>query len=140
MPARVRLEHIAIAVPRLEDALAALARVLPAPAGPPEEVPTEKVRVAMLDVGGAHLELVEGTSPESPVSRFLASGKSGVHHLSFVLEGVGLAEWCEELERRGVEVLGRPRPGVGGRQVVFVHPRSTAGILVEFSEAPGGPR
>jgi len=137
VPARITLDHIAIAVPRLEEAMGAWERVFPASASPPEEVPTEKVRLSFLKIGWTSIELLSATAPDSPVARFLEGGRSGVHHLSFRVEGMDLREWCEELKRRGVEVLGKgPRPGAEGRQVFFIHPRFTAGLLVEFSQRP----
>jgi methylmalonyl-CoA/ethylmalonyl-CoA epimerase len=133
---RISLDHIAIAVPSLEEALEAFRRLLPAAATPPEEVPSEQVRLSLLSVGGARIEVLEPTSKESPVGRFLSGGRRGVHHLSFRIDGVEIDEWFEELKRRGVEVLGAgPTPGGAGARVFFVHPRSTGGVLIEFSQA-----
>jgi len=139
VPPRISLDHIALAVPRLEPALEALKRVFLAEASPPEEVSGEKVRLSFITVGGTRIEVLEGTSPESPVSRFLAGGGKGVHHLSFRLEGLDLAAWCRELVAGGVPVLGGgPRPGAAGQEVIFLHPRATAGVLVEFNQGKAG--
>jgi len=132
---RLALDHIAVAVPRLEEAVAALEKLLAATASPPEDVPSESVRVAFLPAGGARLELIEGTAPESPIRRFLDRGQRGVHHLSFRVEGVDLDTWCGNLKRLGFEILGDgPRPGAAGTRVCFVHPRSAGGLLIEFSQ------
>jgi methylmalonyl-CoA/ethylmalonyl-CoA epimerase len=133
---RLTLDHVALAVPHLEEALASLGRVFPGLPAPVEEVAGEKVRLSFLQVGATRLEVLEGTAPESPIRRFLEKGGKGVHHLSFRLEGMDLGEYCDELRRRGVEILGDgPRPGASGTRVLFLHPRSTAGVLVEVSQA-----
>jgi len=139
VPPRLSLDHIALAVPQLEPALEALKKVFRAEASPPEEVAGEKVRLSFLSVGGTRIEVLEGTSPESPVSRFLAGGGKGVHHLSFRLEGIDLAAWCRELAAAGVPVLGGgPRPGAAGQEVIFLHPKATGGVLIEFNQGKAG--
>ena len=137
---RFTLDHVAIAVPELVPALEAISRVLPLPASPAEEVPEEKVRTAFLEVGGVRLEFLEPMGAGGPLDRFLLEGKRGLHHLSFRLEGVKIGEWFEELRRRGVRLIGNgPHRGSGSTQVFFVHPSSTAGVLVEFSQEEGSP-
>ncbi len=133
---RFLLDHIGIAVPRLEEAMDMFRRLFGSPITTPEEVASEKVRIAFLEAGRTRIELLEATSPESAVSKFLAGGRSGIHHLSFRVEGMAIGAWFDELQRRGVEVLGNgPHPGGGGSRVFFVHPRSAAGTLIEFSQA-----
>jgi methylmalonyl-CoA epimerase len=137
---RFTLEHVAIAVPELIPALEAITRVLPLPVSPGEDVPQEKVRTAFLDMGGVRLEFLEPMGLGGPLDRFLAEGKRGLHHLSFRLEGVKIGEWFEELRKRGVRLIGDgPHPGSGSTQVFFVHPSSTAGVLVEFTQEEGPP-
>jgi methylmalonyl-CoA/ethylmalonyl-CoA epimerase len=134
---RISLDHIAIAVPRLPEALAALEKVFGEAGSPPEEVASEKVRISFLSLGGARLEVLEATDPESPISRFVEGKRGGVHHLSFRLRGMAIEEFWQLLRSRGVELLGSgPHPGGAGASVFFVHPRSTAGVLVEFSQRP----
>ena len=139
MEPQISLDHIALAVPGLESALEALQKVFLTGGTPPEVVPGEKVRLSFLEVGGTRIEVLEPTSPESPVSRFLAGGGKGVHHLSFRVAGPDLESWCRDLLARGVPVLGgAPRPGAAGQQVIFIHPRATAGVLVEFNQGQEG--
>ncbi len=132
---RFLLDHIGIAVPSLEEAMESFRRLFGTQTSMPEEVASQKVRIAFLDAGRTRIELLEGTSAESAVSRFLAGGRSGVHHLSFRVEGMTIQAWFDELRRRGVQVLGDgPHPGGGGALVFFVHPRSAAGVLIEFTQ------
>ncbi|MBI4583040.1 MAG: methylmalonyl-CoA epimerase [Planctomycetes bacterium] len=135
-PIRLSLDHIALAVKDLTGTLEQLAKVFTAPPAPAEEVPEEGVRLAFVDAGGTRLEVLESVRPDSAIARFLERRPPGLHHLSFEVEGLPIEEWYEELRRRGARVLGDgPRRGAGGKLVFFVHPDSTGGILVEFSQA-----
>jgi methylmalonyl-CoA/ethylmalonyl-CoA epimerase len=102
-----------------------------------EEVPAEGVRVALIPCGESLIELLEPTSPDSPVAKFLAERGPGLHHLCLASDD--LAHDDAELRARGYRLL-RPEPtrGAGGCWVQFVHPRSTGGVLVELSQ-PGAP-
>jgi methylmalonyl-CoA/ethylmalonyl-CoA epimerase len=129
------LDHVGVAVPSLADALLRWQPLVGAPEAAPEEVPSNRVRVVFLTVGGTHIELLEPTDPGSPVGRFLASRGSGVHHLAFRVPNVDRA--LAEVAARGgqlVDVTGRP--GARGRRVGFAHPSAFGGVLVEFVEAP----
>lgn len=98
-----------------------------------EDVPQEKVRVAMLRCGETRLELLEPTAPDSPIARFLEQRGPGIHHLCFGSDD--LAGDDARLRAAGVQLL-RPEPtrGAGGCWVQFVHPRSAGGVLVELAE------
>jgi methylmalonyl-CoA/ethylmalonyl-CoA epimerase len=136
---RLRLDHVGIAVPDLEEARERYRRLLGVEPSPVEEVPGEKVRLSFFDLGGCRLELLEGTGPESPIRKFLDSGRTGVHHLSVNVEGGDIGRLLSEIEGRGVEALAaaggeRLRPGAGGSRIFFVHPRAAAGVLIEFRQ------
>ena len=134
---RIWLDHIGIASEDLSDALARWTRLIPAAPSAIEEVPGEHVRLSFLDVGSARLELLESTSDDSAIGRFLRRRGPGIHHLSFRVAGTPIDDWFRELERRGVPLVGAgPREGSGADRVFFVHPRATAGVLVEFAQAP----
>lgn len=138
---KLRLEHIGIAVEDLAAARRAWAAVLGLSASEVEDVPSEGVRVSFFDLGGARIELLEGTGPESPVRKFLDRGRTGVHHLSIAVEEGGIDRLFADLAAKGIPVLGdAPRPGSAGTRVFFVHPRATGGVLVEFSAREGGGR
>jgi methylmalonyl-CoA/ethylmalonyl-CoA epimerase len=128
----LRIDHLGIAVPRLDDAIPvweALGFRLEAR----HDVPTEKVRTAFLPVGESHLELLEPTDPTSVIARFLETRK-GIHHLCVEVDDIEAA--LAELKRRGVALLDdAPRPGAGGCRVAFIHPRAAGGVLLELKQA-----
>lgn len=129
----MQLDHIGIAVNRLSEAIDRWRPLLGEPVGHPEEVPSNRVRVVFLEVGGSHVELVEPTEPDSPVAKFLAARGEGVHHLAFRVPSVDAA--LAELSRRGERVVDRTgRLGARGRRVGFAHPSAFGGVLVEFVE------
>ncbi|MCI4368172.1 MAG: methylmalonyl-CoA epimerase [Thermoplasmata archaeon] len=131
----MRSDHLGIAVARLDDALKRWEALLGEPAHPPELVESQKVRVAFLDAGGMHLELLEPTSPESPVARFIDKRGEGLHHLAFHVPDV--KKELDRLVARGDRVIDTvPRPGARGRRVGFAHPSAFGGVLVEFVEGP----
>jgi methylmalonyl-CoA/ethylmalonyl-CoA epimerase len=104
-----------------------------APDGAPEEVAGQGVRVAFLTAGPVHVELLEPTSPESPVGRFVAQRGEGLHHLAFRVPNVDRA--LAALAERGERVVDRTgRAGARGRRVGFAHPAAFGGVLVEFVE------
>ncbi len=135
---RIRMDHIGIAVQSLEEAREKFARLLGLEPSPIEEVPEEGVRVSFFNVDGCKLELLEGTSPESPVRKYLEKRRSGVHHMSFALDGIDIADHFTRLKAQGVDVLGEgPTPGSRDTRVFFVHPKAAGGVLVEFSQSEG---
>lgn len=105
------------------------------PEAPPEDVPSNRVRVAFVAVGETHIELLQPTDPSSPVAKFLESRGPGVHHLAFAVPSVDAA--LDEVRQRGERVVDeRARPGARGRRVGFAHPSAFGGVLVEFVEGP----
>ncbi len=129
-----RIDHVGIAVRKIEEALGRWTPWLGAPANPLEEVPTQRVRVAFLRVGESRIELLEPTQPDSPVGRFLDQRGEGLHHLAFTVPDVDAA--LAEVARSGGRLVDtRSRPGAGGHRVGFAHPATYGGVLVEFVEA-----
>jgi methylmalonyl-CoA/ethylmalonyl-CoA epimerase len=129
------LHHIGVAVRSLEER-AALYRGLGLEVAESEEVPTEMVRVAVLPVGDTRVELLEATSPESPVARFIADHGEGVHHIC--LEVDDLRATMARLAAGGFRLISEePRPGAHGTRVCFVHPKSTGGVLIELCQTGG---
>lgn len=129
----MKLDHIGIVVASIPEALERWKRALGSPTSPPEEVPGGGVRVAFLSGGASHVELVEPTGPNSPVSKFLASRGGGLHHIAFAVPDVDAA--LAEVARAGGRLLDeRGRPGARGRRVGFCHPSAFGGVLVEFVE------
>ena len=127
-----RIDHIGIAVASIAEArlfYEAMGLVVEAI----EEVPQEGVRVAMIPCGEAKIELLEATSADSPIARFLAKRGPGIHHLCFASDDLHHDDLM--LRAAGVELLRpEPTPGAGGCWVQFVHPKSAGGVLVELSQ------
>jgi len=95
------------------------------------------VKLVMLPVGESRVELLESTSPEGPVGRFLSSRGEGVHHLALVVDDLEAA--LERARRAGLRLIDeRPREGAHGTRVAFIHPRSTYGVLLELVEEGRG--
>ena len=128
------LDHIGVAVNSLEATLPLYQTLLGLELLKTELVPTEQVKVAFLNTGDCHLELLEPTSDESPIARFMAKRGPGIHHLCLKVEN--LPALLAKLEQAGVQLIDRvPRPGANHKRVAFVHPRATGGILLELSES-----
>jgi methylmalonyl-CoA/ethylmalonyl-CoA epimerase len=129
----MKLHHIGIAVESLEAARPAFEELLGKPPDSEEVVEDQRVRVLMFQVGESRLELLEATSEDSPLARSLAKRGQGLHHIALAVED--LAGVLRKLERAGVRLIDRePRRGAGNEQVAFLHPSSTAGVLVELIE------
>lgn len=127
-----RIEHIGIAVRSIDEARR-FYEALGLEVEAIEEVPQEGVRVALVPCGESRIELLEATSEDSPIHRFLERRGPGLHHLCLATDDIHADE--ERLREAGAELL-RPAPtrGAGGCWVQFVHPRSAGGVLVELSE------
>lgn len=126
-----RIDHLGIAVHKLEDAIPFYEKALGLKCERIEEVPSQKVRTAFFAVGGVHLELLEPTSPESPIAKFLESKGEGIHHLAFGTDDV--VAQLGQAKQAGVRLVNEtPVPGAGGKQVAFLHPKSTRGVLTEL--------
>jgi methylmalonyl-CoA/ethylmalonyl-CoA epimerase len=129
----VQVDHLGIAVAHLDATTPKWEKLLGVAASAPEEVPSQRVRVSFLEAGSTHIELLEPTSPESGVGRFIASKGEGMHHIAFAVPSVSAQ--LAELIRRGERVVDREgRPGARGRIVGFAHPSAFGGVLVEFVE------
>ena len=128
------IEHVGIAVHSIAEARR-FYEALGLAVDHVEEVPQEGVRVAMIPCGASRIELLEPTTPESPIAKFLERRGPGIHHLCLASDGVRADD--RRLREAGYEVL-RPEPtrGAGGCWVQFVHPRSAGGVLLELAEHP----
>jgi methylmalonyl-CoA/ethylmalonyl-CoA epimerase len=130
------IDHIGIAVRSIAEARGTWER-LGLRVAEIEEVPSEQVRVAMIPCGDTRIELLEPTSPDSPIARFLERRGPGIHHLCLRSGDVLAAD--RELRDAGVELVrDAPGPGAGGALVQFVHPRSGGGVLLELSQPAAG--
>ncbi|MGH2668174.1 MAG: methylmalonyl-CoA epimerase [bacterium] len=128
---RARLAHVGIAVPRIADALAFYRDVLGLTPGPPETA--DGATIVTVALGDVAIELLEPRDPDGPVARFLAKRGPGIHHLCYRVADLDRA--LERCRAAGYQLVDEtPRRGTGGRRIAFVHPKATAGILLELSE------
>ncbi len=129
------IEHIGIAVRDLGAAIAFYEKTLGLTCYHVEEVPDQNVRTAFFRVGKTKIELLESTSADGPVARFIEKRGEGIHHLAFAVDSVHAA--LEDVSAAGVQVIDRePRPGAEGLDIAFLHPHSTFGVLTEFCSPP----
>ena len=125
------IEHIAIAVHKLSDAVPFYNELLGLKLEGIEEVPEQQVRVAFLQLGNTRIELLEPTSQESPISKFLETRGPGLHHIALATDS--LPERLSSLKQAGVRLIDEtPKTGAEGKQIAFVHPKSTSGVLLEL--------
>ncbi len=125
-----RLDHIGIAVRNAQEA-AAVYEEFGLSVEATEEVASQKVRVTFIPVGDTRLELLEPTSEDSAVAKFIESRGEGVQHIAFAVEDLeGALAQCERAGMRLVDQA--PRPGAHHNMIAFVHPKSTKGVLVEL--------
>jgi methylmalonyl-CoA epimerase len=127
------LDHIGIAVASTDAALKLYQDVLGLSVEHSEVVAEQGVRATMLVLGATHIELLEPTGPDTPVGKFVASRGEGIHHISISVPDVNAA-LCAAREA-GLRLIDeKPRVGVGGKLIAFLHPKSTGGVLIELSQ------
>lgn len=132
------IEHIGIAVPNLAEAIKYYENVLGLKCYKQEVVEDQKVTTAFFKVGDTKIELLEPTSPESTIAKFIEKngGKGGMHHMAFAVES-GVAEALAECEEKGIRLIDKaPRKGADGLQIAFLHPKCTEAVLTELCEDP----
>lgn len=132
------IEHIGIAVPSLEEAIPFYEKILGLKCFAVEEVADQKVKTAFFKVGQTKIELLEGTAPESAISKFIENngGRGGIQHVAFAVAD-GVANALAEAEEKGCRLIDKaPRKGAEGLNIAFLHPKSTVGTLVELCEDP----
>ena len=132
------IEHVGIAVTSLEEAIPFYERLLNTKCYKVEEVEEQHVRTAFLKIGEVKIELLEATSEESAIAKFIAKngGRGGIQHIAFAVED-GLQAALDEIQAngdRGIDAA--PRGGADGLHIAFLHPKSTCGALVELCENP----
>lgn len=125
--------HIGIAVRDLEESKKLFERLFGARPEHEESVADQKVNTAMFRMGEAGIELLEGTAPESAISKFVGNRGEGIHHISFAVDDI-VAE-LRRLKQAGFRLIDEhPRPGADNCLVAFLHPKSTNGVLIELSQ------
>ena len=128
------IEHLGIAVQSIEESLPYFENVLGLKCYAVETVEDQKVKTAFLKCGEVKLELLEPTSPDSTIQKWLDKGNHGVHHVAFCIED-GVANALAECDEKGVRLIDKaPRKGAESLNIAFLHPKSTIGMLTELCE------
>ena len=130
----MRIDHIAIAVNDIRESAKTYQQALGADSVEFEDVESEGVRVAIIRLENGRVELMEPTSDDSPIRKFLEKRGEGLHHMA--LETDGIEGEVERMEGCGIRFLGKIRPGSEGTRVTFIHPKSLHGVLAELCSHP----
>ena len=127
------IEHIGIAVESLEAAIPFYEKVLGLKCYSIEEVADQKVKTAFFMVGQTKIELLEATSPDSSIAKFIEKKGPGMHHMAFAVKNIEGA--LEEAQQKEIKLIdAAPRPGAEGLSIAFLHPKSTNSVLTELCE------
>jgi methylmalonyl-CoA/ethylmalonyl-CoA epimerase len=132
-----RIDHIGVAVDDLEEAVSLYSERLGMPVQHRETVEAQGVEAVLLGVGESHVELLSPLGPETAVGRFLERNGPGMHHVAYGTDDIESA--LEDARAAGLALIDeRPRTGIRGSRVAFVHPKSTGGVLTELVEPAEG--
>ena len=130
------IEQLGIAVKSLEEAIPYYENILGLKCYSIEEVADQKVKTAFFKVGQTKIELLEPTSEDSTIAKFIEKRGEGIHHMAFAIED-GVANALAEVEAKGVRLIDKaPRKGAEGLNIAFLHPKSTCSVLTELCENP----
>ena len=128
-----RLNHVAIAVPSLEEGARVYGQSLGAKLSVPEALPEHGVTVLFIELPNTKIELLEPLGDNSPIAAFLQRNPAGgIHHICYETPDIMTAK--AQLERQGMRVLGEPKIGAHGKRVLFLHPKDALGTLTELEE------
>ena len=128
-----RVDHVGIAVKNLDEMIKFYTETLGLKANGTETVEEQKVTVAFMPVGDSELELLESTTEDGPIARFIEKNGEGVQHIALRVDDIEAA--LAELKEKGVRLIDEtPRYGAGGARIAFLHPKSTHGVLLELCE------
>lgn len=129
----LKVDHIGIAVNSIDECKKLYQDLLGLSHAGSETVAEQKVTTAFFPVGDTEVELLESTSPDGPIAKYLEKRGEGVQHIAFRVENI--EEALAELKAKGVKLIDEvPRKGAGGAKIAFLHPKSTYGVLVELSQ------
>lgn len=128
----LKIEHIGIAVKSIKESSGLFEKLLNTSSYKTESVEAEGVLTSFYKMGESKIELLEGTNPESPISRFIDKKGEGIHHIAFEVKDI--YSEIERLKKEGFTVLSEPKKGADNKLIVFLHPKSTGGMLVELCQ------
>ena len=127
------IEHIGIAVKNLEDAIKYYEQILGLKCYAIEEVADQKVKTAFFKIGQTKIELLESTSPDGPIGKFIEKRGEGIHHMAFAVDEIETT--LQTIASKGIKLIDKtPRKGAEGLDIAFLHPKSTFGVLTEICE------
>jgi len=128
-----KIDHIGVAVKNLETLGSFFEEKVGIKLSEPEVVEEQKVKAAFIKIGESKIELMESTSPEGAIGKFIEKKGEGFQHIAFSVTNI--EEKLAQLKEKGVQLIDQtPRIGAGGKKIAFLHPKSTSGILVELCE------
>ena len=130
----MRVDHVAIAVNSVAEALKNYEKILKIDKVDIEDVPTERVKVAILKLQDTRIELMQPTADDSPIKKFLTDRGEGIHHIAITADDI--ENDVERAIANGTRMIGNIRTGSYGRKITFIHPKSMNGVLTEFCQAP----
>jgi methylmalonyl-CoA/ethylmalonyl-CoA epimerase len=129
----LKIDHLGIAVNSIEDGKKFWSDVLGLAYEGDETVAEQKVTTAFFPVGESEVELLESTSPDGPVAKYIEKRGQGIQHIAFRVEDIEAA--LAELKEKGIQLIDEtPRHGAGGAKIAFLHPKATGGVLVELCQ------
>jgi methylmalonyl-CoA/ethylmalonyl-CoA epimerase len=129
----LKVDHIGIAVRDMDTAKKFYTEVLGMTAQGEEMVEQQQVNVCFIPSGDSEIELLESTSPEGPIAKFIAKNGEGIQHIALGVDNIENA--LADLKAKGVRLIDEaPRYGAGGARIAFIHPKATGGILLELSQ------
>ncbi len=129
----LKIDHIGVAVDSADESCKFWKDVLSLNIEGAETVEEQKVTTTFLPVGESEIELLESTSPDGPIAKYIEKKGQGIQHIAFKVENI--EEALKELKEKGVKLIDEvPRKGAGGAKIAFLHPKATGGVLVELSE------
>ena len=130
----MKIDHIAIAVDNVEESAKIYQQALGADHVEFETVESEGVKIAIIELENGRIELMQPTNDSSPIKKFLDKKGQGLHHMA--LDTDNIEGEVERMEGRGIQFLGKIRPGSAGTKVTFIHPKSLNGVLTELCSHP----
>lgn len=129
----LKIDHLGIAVKSQNEVKRFWTEVLGLEFTGSETIEEQKVRTTFIPVGESEVELLESTSPDGPVARYIERKGEGIQHVAFRVENLETA--LEEMKKKGIRLIDeKPRIGAGGSKIAFLHPKATHGVLVELCE------
>ena len=129
----IGLDHVGIAVNKIDDVLPVYEKLLGLKLKSLKESKQHNIKAAFLAVGETNIELIESLNKESPVSKFLEKRGQGIHHIAFKVDNI--EKMLEQLKNKGVVLIDeKPRMGIEGGKIAFLHPKNTGNVLIELCE------